>query len=56
MPARVLYFGLTSLSMGLIPLDTFVKRHSGAAKDIESTPNGQVHLALATDMDLLQIL
>lgn len=42
--------------MGLIPLDTLVKRHSGAAKDIESTPNSQVHLALTADMDPLQIL
>lgn len=42
--------------MGLIPIDTLVKRHSGAAKDIESTPNSQVHLAFATNMDLLQIL
>ncbi len=56
MPARVIYCSLISLSMGPIPLDTFVKRHSGAAKDIERTPNSQVHLAFTTDMDLLQIL
>ena len=53
---KVLHFSLISLSMGLIPLDTFVKRYSGAAKDIESTPNCQVHPALTTDMDPLQIL
>lgn len=54
-PARVLYFSLISLSMGLIPLDTLVKRHSGATKDIESAPNSQIYLALATHMDFLQI-
>lgn len=42
--------------MGLVPLDTLIERHSGAAKDIQGTSDSQVDLALAADMNFLQIL
>lgn len=42
--------------MCFVPLDTFVKRHSGTAEDIQSTPNCQVNLALAASVHFLQVL
>lgn len=50
------YFRLASFLMGLVPLDALIKRHSRATEDVQRTPNGQVHLAFATNMYFLQVL
>ena len=42
--------------MRLIPLYTLVKGDTSATKDIQSTANSQINLALAAGMNLLQIL
>lgn len=42
--------------MCLVPLNTLIKGHPGTTKDVQSTPNSQVHLALAAHVYLLQIL
>lgn len=42
--------------MGLIPLNAFIECDAGAAKDIQGTPDGQIHFAIAANMDFLQIL
>lgn len=42
--------------MGLVPLNTLFEGDSRTTEDIQSTANGQVHLAIAADMYLLKIL
>ena len=42
--------------MRLVPLNTLVKSHPRTPKDIQSAPNRQVHLPLATGVDFLQVL
>lgn len=42
--------------MHLIPLYTFIKRHSRAPKDIQRTANREIHLALATGVNFFQVL
>ena len=55
-PDRKIYHVAFLVSMRFIPLYTLVKGDTSATKDIQSTANSQINLALAAGMNLLQIL
>jgi hypothetical protein len=39
-----------------VPLDAFLKRHTGSTEDIERAPNRKINMSLTQPLDIIQIL